>query len=465
MKHLLRFGYSQHILLAVTIIFLSNFAAAQNGIPGRWKRVLTYSYAYDINFHDSLNGVSFGSNFLISSDGGATWNADSTRFNSLTINSLNAVECTGPSRAIVMKSNCTQLELVRDSIFQADCPQDSPDSFFQEYTPIAEKMYDSLYGFRFVQVVTRGSLYDMAYLAVTHDAWKTYSAYGDSLIGKELLDPNYKATIVGATIVDSNEVWVGVANVIYRTTNAGASWDTIVPMKGTLDSNLLPRWYDINIDKTTKKVYAAAIPGVYPIDFAYSPDYGKTWQIDSTFGGHVARLAVPAKDTLWAVLIPHSVTSDATPPQYYLFTPQTFGWCTKLAYSSDNGHSWAIDSTTFIVDSMILQMKWLDGRHGWISSLNYSDTETFSTWYYDADANASVPTVVGVKFATIRVYPNPASTMLYVDPVDPNVVLYDPLGRSYHLPLNGNMIDISSLPSGVYYIYDGIAVRAKFMKE
>jgi hypothetical protein len=121
-------------------------------------------------------------------------------------------------------------------------------------------MYDSLYGFRFVQVLERGSILDMAYIAGTHDGWRTYEAFGDSLIGTELSINAFggETEIDGTTIIDSNEVWVGINNTIYRTTNAGAVWDTIRPQAGTADSNEDPEWYDFIVNRATQEVYAIA---------------------------------------------------------------------------------------------------------------------------------------------------------------------------------------------------------------
>ncbi len=111
---------------------------------------------------------------------------------------------------------------------------------------------------------------------------------------------------------------------------------------------------------------------------------------------------------------------------------------------------------------MMVEMNWLDARHGWISTLSNSQF----IWYYDADGVASVQTsIVGIKYGTIRVYPNPATNIIYTDGTDPALQIYDPLGRQYPVTMTGDGIDISRLSSGVYFLYDGVAVRAKFLKE
>ena len=75
----------------------------------------------------------------------------------------------------------------------------------------------------------------------------------------------------------------------------------------------------------------------------------------------------------------------------------------------------------------------------------------------------------GVKESIIpvqdeMVYPNPAENTLTLNFPAGTISILDPLGRSYTVPRNGNTLDISSLPSGVYFVSDG-KTRAKFVKE
>ena len=452
------------LLLTATLIVKSEIASAQtNNPPGSWNRVVIppRMLPVDIGFIDSINGVGFGGSFITTMDGGKSWNiADSVPVfsNGFVEPFLHAVSCTGQSKAIVAKSNCDQLELDGDSIYQADCPEDSPDSSFQTYTPLDQKMYDTSYGFRFVQMSQRGSILDVAYISVTHDGWRTYASFGDSLIGTELSTQSGggESEIGGATIVDSNEVWVDVHNTIYRTTNAGTTWDTILPLVGTPYSNSQANIYDFIVNRATQEVYAYV--GSNPIDYLYSSDYGKTWQIDSVFKGHIASIYMVAPHVLWATI--HEDGSGSTPIRW-------------VGYSSDNGTTWLVDSTTFkSEDSIIDKMYWLDDRHAWIVANNsipapYTDSDNAnSIWYYHADENANVQTsIVGIKYGTIQVYPDPATNVLYLNEMDDALEIYDPLGRKYSATANGNSLDISRLPSGVYFLYDGVAVRAKFVKE
>ncbi len=62
------------------------------------------------------------------------------------------------------------------------------------------------------------------------------------------------------------------------------------------------------------------------------------------------------------------------------------------------------------------------------------------------------------------IYPNPASSILNFESSGGVISVLDPLGRSYAIRQTGNSLDVSSLPSGVYFISDGYS-RAKFVKE
>jgi photosystem II stability/assembly factor-like uncharacterized protein len=70
---------------------------------------------------------------------------------------------------------------------------------------------------------------------------------------------------------------------------------------------------------------------------------------------------------------------------------------------------------------------------------------------------AAVPSGVGL-------FPNPASNILNVESSSGTLTISDPLGRNYAAPRTANTLDISSLPSGVYFVSDGFS-RAKFVKE
>jgi hypothetical protein len=62
------------------------------------------------------------------------------------------------------------------------------------------------------------------------------------------------------------------------------------------------------------------------------------------------------------------------------------------------------------------------------------------------------------------IFPNPATDKIQITSSEGNISILDPLGRSYEVKQTGNTLDVSTLPSGVYFVSDG-HTRAKFVKE
>jgi hypothetical protein len=69
----------------------------------------------------------------------------------------------------------------------------------------------------------------------------------------------------------------------------------------------------------------------------------------------------------------------------------------------------------------------------------------------------------------LSIYPNPTESIINVANWG-SLSILDPLGRAYSVPRNGNTLDVSSLPAGIYFIVDGGSTTdtpqsAKFVKE
>ncbi len=78
-----------------------------------------------------------------------------------------------------------------------------------------------------------------------------------------------------------------------------------------------------------------------------------------------------------------------------------------------------------------------------------------------------VPSSVALPVSTqqyLTLYPNPAKNILNLASSTGTISISDPLGRNYEVKQTGNTLDISTLPSGVYCVSDGVS-RAKFVKE
>ncbi len=76
---------------------------------------------------------------------------------------------------------------------------------------------------------------------------------------------------------------------------------------------------------------------------------------------------------------------------------------------------------------------------------------------------ASVETIVSSP-ENFTIFPNPATNQIQIISGVGNISILDPLGRSYEVKQTGSTLDVSALPSGVYFVSDG-HTRAKFVKE
>ncbi len=185
-----------------------------------------------------------------------------------------------------------------------------------------------------------------------------------------------------------------------------------------------------------------------------SSDGGKNWQsIGDTFGNFIQSA--------------HSNTIAALshPPSSYSW------WPGSVALSNDLGSTWKTDTlefdTTLGSAALIKAMTFLpDGSMVGI----FSRYDSLTKGSYDDEFFAlSEPLDLSVRSVTsmpqaFSLYPNPATNLLNFTSSAGSLSLFNPLGRSYDVKQSGNALDISSLPSGVYFVSDGVS-RAKFVKE
>ena len=81
--------------------------------------------------------------------------------------------------------------------------------------------------------------------------------------------------------------------------------------------------------------------------------------------------------------------------------------------------------------------------------------------YVPAASSVETPVTSPENFT---IFPNPTTDKIQITSSEGNISILDPLGRSYEVKQTGNTLDVSSLPSGVYFLSDGRS-RAKFVKE
>jgi photosystem II stability/assembly factor-like uncharacterized protein len=221
---------------------------------------------------------------------------------------------------------------------------------------------------------------------------------------------------------------------------------------------------------------ALGIPGT-PICFATSiqgikvwrsDDYGETWKKIADFG--------PLLDSQGIQISPYGtgyIKGDLS--RLYIQTDS------GMYVSFDSGVTWKNDGgpsyiTNFSNDEFysakgvtIAGMTYSDGGIDVDDGLWEEDTGVISGVAESATANSN---------NALSVFPNPATSSITVESANGPVSILDPLGRSYTTPQppppiesragpwkgGGVSIDISMLPSGVYFISVGYS-RAKFVKQ
>ncbi len=465
------------VLLAIAILATANEVYSQN-IPGRWVKVALpmvgapgNDNTLDFGFVDSLNGVWVSGGGVVGSTvvGGRTWQLDSvltTPALNMNKRSLNALSCTGPRRGFYHSGALTL------SILPGGTGIESPPEPNQvndgAYFTLAEKMYDTAYGFRLVEYVSTHDLSefdDSVAILVTHDGWRSSDLYGSPYIiagDTSYLEHHYQPMNIGY-IVDSNDVWTALGRnvipsgskivnepkVILHTTSGGATW---LASDAFDSANYQPWVLDFSVNPTTREVFCFGTNSA--ADCAYSSDYGTTWRVDSTFGNGLWRLANPAHGVLWAII---GSGAEAIVPEFPLIHSE--GFASKLAYSSDNGAHWLIDSTTFIDDSLE-EMHFLNARHGWIASWSH---DSLFMWYYDASSSGVAKHSPGSS-GQFAIYPNPARSSITVSGAPSALTITDALGRIWNCPVSGQRVDVSQLPAGIYFICGGRR-RTPFAKE
>lgn len=212
----------------------------------------------------------------------------------------------------------------------------------------------------------------------------------------------------GHTVRNDTGMLSQIYGSIVRTTNRGVSWERF-PIADSIDAI----WTMTGLDHDT--LYAGGsrrMTGVYgPVSILRSTDRGSSWSVDT-------------------ILLDTEYHVETTP---------------GLAMTGD-GHPIALFSPEEIAGGL---------------PSNYAATAIFRG---EPMVHASVK--LNPAFLNNIVVPNPATDYITVrlsDAEHPIHVL-DVLGREYESPHNGNTLDISRLPAGVYYLSDGTR-RARFVKE
>jgi hypothetical protein len=138
----------------------------------------------------------------------------------------------------------------------------------------------------------------------------------------------------------------------------------------------------------------------------------------------------------------------------------------EIIMSTDRGATWQADTVPLdngMPYSVITAVGISGSGRVFASIATDSNFEGSTVFAYLEKVSSGVAPAVSTP-ANFTLYPNPATNILNIAPSSGTISISDPLGRSYVVPRNGNTLDISTLPSGVYFISDGVS-RAKFVKE
>jgi hypothetical protein len=390
-----------------------------------------------ITFSDSANGLmlSINGTCYATSDGGRSW--DSLSYVNENLGGTRSQRFySWAARQGDLGDRKGELYIIGDSIYAFS-------SYPISYRNWGEKLYDSLYGFRFVQIVGFGET-DTLRILVTHDNWLTSEYYGPLLSDSSYYpyQPyNTFAPVYTATLLDSNHIWAGYRKNLMHTTDGGVTWVVITPFPASNRDN--PIWDHIFLFPATHEIYAASIfedRHNNSIDFIYSSDDGATWMADSATKGNSFYTIMPSPSDVWKITGNYPTVG----PAYGAANPALF-------HSSDKGHQWLVDSLMLRGDT-ITTMYWLDARHGWIAGYH---NDIGDIWYYDATlgVNPQQP----VKAPTIA-YPNPASSSFRLTGVSVSAIrirLLDELGRTVFdrqsiTPISREQIDVTHLTNGIY---------------
>jgi hypothetical protein len=130
---------------------------------------------------------------------------------------------------------------------------------------------------------------------------------------------------------------------------------------------------------------------------------------------------------------------------------------------SFNSYLSANTTSTVSLDSVHLTGKWM-GCDIATQSVSAPDSVTLHFLPQCGDSIILAAMQGRLPFTIQSIIPNPAQNEITITGGRGTFTISDPLGRSYSVPQNGSVLDISSLPSGVYFISAGVG-GAKFVKE
>ncbi len=270
--------------------------------------------------------------------------------------------------------------------------------------------------------------------------YNTVFDYGsNAIVEPGIMVPEGAANLSQISSGPTDSIWIAAQDDLYSTPVVDLAFPT------TMNSN----WSTVNAKRTTDmRVRVALLAG--DSDFKKVSIFNKT---DTVVGW--GNLIVPAyggsQISASALMIKEKeVRTDS----FFLNDQVVSGFILSTFGLPAQGHDSAVYSYQFFAQGSMLPLLRI-----YYSDSTYSNTTSAFTYQV---GNAAV--VQGALAEPIGLFPNPATNRISVAASSGPFIVLDPLGRSYVVPQSENTIDVSALPSGVYFLSDG-QHREKFVKQ
>jgi hypothetical protein len=292
---------------------------------------------------------------------------------------------------------------------------------------------------------------------------------------------------VTSLAVSCSDIYAGTYNDVFRSTDSGASWTVIdsgFPFLNFYGSYLL-LYVDDNYLYATP--YGGDAAGVWrmpllPINLSVSLQPGqlssKSQELDTipiyasstqfVTGGSVTfrinmrtDLLTPASVTspVGATAAPLQIDSGGAwitltlPPNFTISSDTLIANVICRAYVTDTNET-AISLASTAISNSSPNCLSISGSGEMTFTLIPDCVSPILTQFLSTGTIGTITNIV----------PNPATGSIKVVGSSGPFTIFDPLGRIYRVPSAANTLDISSLPSGGYFVSDGLS-RAKFVKE
>ncbi len=251
--------------------------------------------------------------------------------------------------------------------------------------------------------------------------------------------------LIQVSILDSNHAYLA-----YQCTDGPGSWDLHYHERFYQTADAGQTWQEMNnapFDDVGSIYFRNPSFGFlcqgHGLIYRTS-DGGASWQSQSLTGDHGITAVNFLNDTLG-----FCVANDASIGEGQVFI------------TTNGGLTWRDDSLR----------SQINGKRPWITGIMFPDSNTvillahegFFRRHLNFTPLASVVHTPS-RTTNLDVYPNPTTSLLDVEGLHGKLIILDALGRTYSVPRNVNMLDVSLLPAGLYFLSDGVN-GTKFVKK